>query len=431
MNISRNTAVGLVIGALALIGLGIASGYRLARRSESVQGMGALPVAGTPPGGGKALYWYDPMVPNQHFDQPGKSPFMDMQLIPKYADEGATAGRAGDAHGGVRISPNMVQSLGIRLGRVERAGIPSDLHAVGSVTFDERLLELVQSRVEGYVTQLHVKAPYEHVHRGQPLAEILSPQWLEAQQQYIALLESNADPTGALLEATHDRLAVLGVPDRTIRALESSHKPSTTTTVYAPTEGVVTELSVRAGSAFMAGASLFRINGLETVWVNAQIPEARVSSAAAGWSAQVHATAWPDTAFKGRVLAVLPDVDPRTRTLTARVAIDNEDLKLSPGMYVTLDFAGSASELDLVIPSEAIIATGRRKVVIVARPGSGGFDVANVTTGREQEERTVILSGLTEGESVVLSGQFLIDSEASLTATLSRLESNTSPGTQP
>lgn len=431
MNISRNAAVGVAIGVLALIGLGIASGYRLARRNESIQGMTALLRASAPTPGGKPLYWYDPMVPNQHFDQPGKSPFMDMQLVPKYADEGAAAGRAGDAYGGVRISPNMAQNLGIRLGRVERATLPSQLHAVGSVAFDERLLELVQSRVEGYVTRLHVKAPYEHVHRGQPLAEILSPQWLESQQQYIALLESNADPTGSLIEATRDRLAVLGVPDRTIQALESTHKPSATTTVNAPTDGVVTELSVRAGSAFMAGASLFRINGLETVWVNAQIPEARVSSATAGSSAQVHATAWPGTAFKGRVLAVLPEVDPQTRTLVARVAIDNEGLKLSPGMYVTLDFAGPASELELVIPSEAIIATGRRKVVIVARPGSGGFDVANVTTGREEEGRTVILSGLTEGESVVLSGQFLIDSEASLTATVSRLESNTSPETQP
>ena len=431
MSLSRNMTVGMGFGALVLIGLGLAGGYWLGRQGQSMESVSQPPAAIAADPGRKALYWYDPMVPNQHFDAPGKSPFMDMQLVPKYADESAGPGQVGEAHGGVRVSPNMVQNLGIRLGRVERVKLPADLHAVGSVAFDERLLELVQSRVEGYVTHLYVKAALDHVHRGQRLAEILSPQWLESEKQYIALVDSNADPTGALLKATRDRLAVLGVPEETIRALENTHKPSTATTVYAPTDGVVTELTARGGSAFMAGASLFRINGLETVWVNAQIPEAQVSSAAAASSVQAHATAWPGVSFKGHMLALLPEVDPQTRTLTARVEIDNERLKLSPGMYVTLDFVGSASEPELVIPTEAVIATGRRKVVIVARPDSRGFDVANVTAGREQGGRTVILSGLTEGESVVLSGQFLIDSEASLTATVGRLESSSTPRANP
>jgi Cu(I)/Ag(I) efflux system membrane fusion protein len=226
-----------------------------------------------------------------------------------------------------------------------------------------------------------------------------------------------------LREAARERLSVLGVPEATIRVLESSQKPNTTTTVYAPTDGVVTELAAREGSAFMSGASLFRINGLKSVWINAQIPEAQVSSAVAGSTVEAHATAWPAATFKGHVIALLPDVDPQTRTLTARVAIDNEGFRLSPGMYVTLDFASSQSEPLLTVPSEAVIATGERKVVIVARADGGGFDVADVTTGREQDGRTVILSGLTEGESIVLSGQFLIDSEASLTAAVSRLQS--------
>jgi Cu(I)/Ag(I) efflux system membrane fusion protein len=395
--------------------MGVAGGYWLARQSDDpMHSVSAAPAASTAGADRKPLYWYDPMVPNQHFDKPGKSPFMDMQLVPKYSDEAAGAG-------GVRVSSNAVQNLGIRLGRVERIALTSRLRAVGSVVFDERLLEVVQARVEGYITRLHVKARFEHVHRGQPLAEILAPQWLEAQQEYLALLSADAQRTETLREAARERLAILGVPNDTIDTLASTRKPNATITVHAPVDGVVTELEARQGAAFMSGASLFRINGLKTVWVNAQIPEAQVSAATTGSKVDVHATAWPGVAFKSQVLAILPDVDRETRTLTARVAIDNKRWRLSPGMYVTLDFTSQDGEPQLVVPSEAVITTGERKVVIVAR-GDDGFDVANVTTGREQEGHTTILSGLKEGESIVLSGQFLIDSEASLTATVSRLE---------
>lgn len=417
MKIQRHTLMGIVLGAaLVFMGLGGLGGYWLAEREGPMR---AAPPATAGTAEQKPLYWYDPMVPNQHFDKPGKSPFMDMQLVPKYADEGGEAG-------GVRVSPNMVQNLGIRLGRVERTALPSHLRAVGSVAFDERLLELVQARVEGYVTALHVKTPFERVRRGEPLAEIVAPEWREAERQYLALLKSNAAGADTLREAARQRLSVLGVPDATVRVLESTHKPDATTTIYAPVDGVVSELSVRTGSTFASGAGLFRINGLKTVWVNAQIPEAQVSAAAAGSSVEAHATAWPGTPFKGHVVALLPDVDPQTRTLTARVSIENEGYRLSPGMYVTVDFASRQGEPQLVVPSEAVIATGERKIVIVARAG-GEFEVANVTTGREQQGRTVILTGLEEGESIVLSGQFLIDSEASLTATMSRLHGATPP----
>jgi membrane fusion protein, copper/silver efflux system len=423
MSIPRQTLAGIVVGAVMLTSVGAVAGYWMARRGSSVQVMNAGPDPAANKLDRKPLYWYDPMVPNQHFDKAGKSPFMDMQLVPKYADETGAAG-------GVRVSPNIVQNLGIRLGRVERTALRSRLRAVGSVAFDERLLELVQARVAGYVTELHVKAPFERVKRGQPLAEILAPQWLEAEQQYLALLNADVDGSALLREAARVRLAVLGVSETTIRALERTRKPNATTTVYAPTDGVVTELAARTGSTFMSGASLFRINGLKTVWVNAQIPEAQVSAARSGSTVQVSATAWPGVAFKGHVLALLPDVDPQTRTLTARVAIENVGYRLSPGMYVTLEFAGNPGEPQVVVPSEAVIATGQRKVVIVAHEGSR-FDVADVTTGSEQEGRTTILSGLQEGESIVLSGQFLIDSEASLTATVSRLQSAPSPEVPP
>jgi membrane fusion protein, copper/silver efflux system len=370
----------------------------------------------------KVLYWHDPMVPGQRFDKPGKSPFMDMQLVPVYADE-ETGGPA------VRVSSNVTQSLGIRIGKVEKAVLKPRLAAVGNVAFDERSLTLVQARTEGYVTQLHVKSPLEHVTRGQPLADILSPQWVSAQEEYLALLDAQTERAQSIRDATRQRLTVIGVPEATIRAIEKDHKTRANTTVVAPTDGVVTELAVREGATFIAGALLFRINGLRTVWVNAEVPEAQVSMIPAGSSVVARATAWPGMSFTGRVVELLPDVNLETRTLPVRIVLENPERKLAPGMFVSLEFTGKAGEPQLVVPSEAVIMTGERNAVIVAREG-GGFDVADVTVGTEVDGKTAILSGLTEGQSIVISGQFLIDSEASLRSTVTRLSGTAEAGAQ-
>ena len=404
----------LVAAALAMGTLG---GYLLASRhaGEASEAAEKHSMAGNEER--RVLYWHDPMVPGQKFDKPGKSPFMDMDLVPVYADEG------GD--GGIRISPAMSQNLGIRLGTVEKTILRQQLNAVGNVTFDERLLELVQARVTGYVTRLYVKAPLERVRRGQPLAEILSPDWLAAQQEYLALLNAKSDSAMLIRDAARQRLVVLGVPETAIRAIDADRKTHPTTTIVAPIDGAVTELAVREGSTFMAGAPLFRINGLKSVWVHAQVPESQVSMVARGAKAKARATGWPAETFEGEVIALLPEVDAETRTLIARVALDNPSDRLAPGMYVSLEFAWEQGEPQLVVPSEAVIMTGERAVLIVASEG-GSFDVANVTVGTDVEGKTTILSGLKEGQSVVLSGQFLIDSEASLKSTVSRLETTTS-----
>lgn len=403
--------IAVVVAATAV---GMVLGYLAAPREDSNRSGAQPPAEDATQSERKVLYWHDPMVPGAKFDKPGKSPFMDMQLVPVYADEA-------DGGDGVRVSASASQNLGIRLGTVEKAVLHRQLHAVGSVTFDERLLELVQARVGGYATRLHVKAPLERVRRGQPLVEILSPEWLAAQQEYLALLDGESVSAQRIREAARQRLVVLGVPEAAIRAIETDRKTHPTTTVSSPIDGVVTELSVREGSAFAAGAPLFRINGLASVWVNAQVPEARVSMIPPGAPTTARATAWPGESFAGRVIALLPEVDPQTRTLTARVALDNPRDRLAPGMYVSLEFAGSQNEPQLIVPSEAVIMTGQRSVVIVVREG-GGFDVANVTIGTEADGKTTILSGLTEGQSVVVSGQFLIDSEASLRSAIGRLE---------
>jgi membrane fusion protein, copper/silver efflux system len=396
----------LALAVLALL-LGIAIGYGVSR----LGGSDALaPLTKTEDR--RILYWHDPMKPEHRFDKPGKSPFMDMDLVPVYADEQTSAA--------VQIDPGIAQNLGIRLGRVERSVVPVSLAMVGSVSFDERLVEVVQARVEGYVTRLHVKSILTPVRRGQPIAEIVAPAWLEAQQDYIALLDVDGDRAKAIRAAARERLTILGVPEATILALEKQRKADASTTIHAPIDGVVTELAIRAGSTFMPGAALVRINGMATLWVNARVPEAQVSLISEGVRGEVRAMAWPDVTFTGRVISLLPDVDPQTRTLTARVEIENRERKLSPGMFVSLRFEPPQASPQLVVPSEAVIRTGTRDVVIVARE-QGGFDVAEVNIGAERGGLTTILSGLEIDQSVVLSGQFLIDSEASLKSTLDRL----------
>lgn len=399
-----------IAAALALL-IGVAAAaYWLGRRSGDRSDQEHASAATH--GERKVLYWHDPMKPDVKFDKPGKSPFMDMQLVPVYA------GEEGDA--AVRISPTVGQNLGIRLGEVEKSVLRTRLAAVGSVAFDDRLVEVVQARVEGYVTRLHVKAPLERVRRGQPLADILSPDWQAAQDEYLALLDAQSQRGRSIRDAARQRLVVLGVPEAAIRNLEETRKTNAATTLLAPINGIVTELAVREGATFMPGAMLFRLNGLETVWVNAQVPEAQVSMVKTGSSVEARATAWPGVTFNGRIAALLPEVDAQTRTAPVRIAIGNADFKLTPGMFVSLDFVGSPGEPQLVVPSEAIIVTGERSVVIVVRD-DGGFDVAAVTRGAEAEGKTAILYGLQEGQSVVLSGQFLIDSEASLKSAVERL----------
>ena len=411
-----NNTVKLALAAMVILVAGGLAGYWFAARQSDESQLHQVAE------GRKVLYWHDPMRPDVKFDKPGKSPFMDMQLVPVYADEEPGAA--------VRVDPTLAQNLGIRLGTVEKAALSPRLSAVGSVTFDEQLVEVVQARVEGYVTRLHVKAPLARVKRGQALAEITAPAWLEAQEEYLALRDVRSERGKSIRDAARERLRVLGVPSATIENLDANGKVDASTTLSAPIEGVVTDLAVREGAAFMPGATLFRINGLGSVWVNAQIPEAQVSMIPMGASVIARATAWPDTQFKGRVLALLPDVDPQTRTLSVRIALDNTGSKLAPGMFVTVELSAQSNEPQLVVPSEAIIVTGERSVVIVARDGAG-FDVAEVTTGTELESRTAILSGLQEGQRIVLSGQFLIDSEASLKAGLSRLSGPAERGETP
>jgi len=362
----------------------------------------------------KVLYWHDPMVPGQRFDKPGKSPFMDMQLVPMYEDNNKDAS-------GVSISPGVQQNLGIRFATVRRADVSSSFDAVGTVQFDERLNVAVQTRVAGYVERLDVRAPMEQVRKGQPLATIFAPDWLGPQNELLALQRSGVSPD--LIAAARDRMRAMSIPPELIRQSEKAGAAQARFVLTAPSSGVVAELGVRDGMAVVSGTTLFRIAGLEKVWFVAEIPEAQELRLHAGQKVKAVLQADSAQSFDGELQEVIPGIDTATRTLKARFEVDNTLGKLTPGMLLRLQVAG-ANRARLVVASEAVIRTGQRIVVIV-RTASGAFESREVSLGADVGDDVEVLQGLSEGEQVVASGQFLIDSEARLRSVLGGMASPT------
>jgi len=366
-------------------------------------------------GSGKTVkYWYDPMVPNQKFDKPGKSPFMDMMLEPKYANEGSDG-----EEGGVAISSQTAQNLGIRLEKVSTKSFGESFSAVGRIEPDEHRFYAVQTRIPGFVERLSVRAVGDPISKGQKIAEIYAPDLLAAQQEYLALLNLNSvDSDNSLKQAARNRLKLLGMTEAEITAITKSGKSSPRFGVYAPESGIVTELGVREGGQLMAGSSLIQISDLSQVWMIAEVPERDAARLKPGITADVQLQSLPGEVFKGKVGYLYPMLNDSSRTLQVRIELPNKGNRLRPGMYANVEFTGQTHEA-LSAPTESIIATGKRKVVIVKE--ANGYRPIEIKTGQERDSYTEILDGLNKDEEVVVSGQFLIDSEASLSGVLARL----------
>ena len=403
------------VGGYALYSVGMNQGMKMGGAAGSSPSAGDTLQAAAGTGDKKVLYWHDPMVPGQKFDKPGKSPFMDMQLVPVYATDNNDDGK-------VSISPRVQQNLGMRTAVVVKGSLASKLEAVGSVAFNDRDVAVVQARSNGFVERLMVRAPLDPVRKGQALAEIYVPEWVAAQEEYKTARRISTQPGGiaGLADAAKQRMQLVGISDEQIRAIEASGEVQSRFTLFAPISGVITELAAREGMTVMAGAPLFRINGLSTVWVNAEVPETAAAELRPGAKVEARTPALPGTAFKGVVSAILPEVNPLTRTLKARVELPNAKGQLTPGMFATISFSKTLGNDMLLIPSEAVIATGKRNVVIVTT-GDGRFAPVEVELGIESNGQTQIRKGLAAGQKVVVSGQFLIDSEASLKGSIGRM----------
>lgn len=352
----------------------------------------------------KVLYWYDPMVPGQRFDKPGKSPFMDMDLVPRYADEEkATAG--------VSISTQQQQNLGMKTARAQVRQLVSPFSAFATVSTDERSVSVVSAPANGVVTKLFVNAPQQQVKAGEPLAQLWIPQWTTAQQEYLAVRQLG---DAGLTQAARERLALQFMPEEVIRTLERSGKPQTTMTLRAAQAGYVVKLDVREGAQITATAPLFEVASLDPVWLVIDYPQTQAQSLAVGNKMVATSESWPGEQFHGTVSELLPQMETTTRTLKARVVLENPGQKLKPGMYLTVARAEESKRPPvLAVPEEAVINSGGSSRLLIAT-GDGYFHPVNVETGLTAQGWTEIRSGLKEGDSVVTSGQFLIDSEASL-----------------
>lgn len=374
-----------------------------------------------PTTGKKILYYHDPMVPGNKFDKPAKSPFMDMMLVPVYAD-----GDSGADQGKVTISARIQQNLGLRTAAVTEGTLSLQVSAVGNIAFNERDQALVQARASGYIERLHVRATLDRVSKGQVLAELYVPDWIAAQEEFLSVQRMHGTDLEALVDAARQRMRQTGMNDEQIRAVESSGTTQPRIRLTAPVSGVVVELAAREGMTVMPGATLFRISGLSTVWANAEVPESQSALIRPGGKVQASSAASPSTILRGTVQAILPEVNASTRTLKARVELSNPGYTLVPGMFVNMRFMDMRAEKSLLIPTEAVIQTGKRTVVMLAED-KGKFRPVEVEVGIESNGQTEIKRGLQAGQQVVVSSQFLIDSEASLKGFEARLNDPPKP----
>jgi membrane fusion protein, copper/silver efflux system len=369
--------------------------------------------------GQKILYYHDPMVPANKFDKPGKSPFMDMMLVPVYAGAGSDEGK-------VTVSPRIQQNLGLRTAEVAEGTLSPQVSTVGSIAFNERDLAIVQARASGYVERLHVRATLDPVRKGQPLVDLYVPDWIAAQEEFLALRRMRASDNGELADAARQRLRQVGMSEEQIRLVESTGRTQPRITLVAPIGGVAVEIGAREGMTVSPGMTLMKINGLSSVWANAEVPESQAALLRPGAKVQARTPAVPGETFNGQVQAILPEVNAATRTLKARMELANPGSRLVPGMFVAMDFMDMRPRKSLLVPSEAVIQTGKRTVVMLAEEG-GHFRPVDVQAGIESGGQTEIKSGLQVGQKVVISSQFLIDSEASLRGLEARLNNAPPP----
>ena len=369
--------------------------------------------------GKKIIYYHDPMVPGNKFDKPAKSPYMDMMLVPVYADSDSDGSK-------VTVSPRIQQNLGVRTAEVSEGVLSPQVSAVGNISFNERDQAFVQARATGYIERLYVRATLDRVSKGQALAELYIPDWIAAQEEFLSVQRMQGTDLETLIDAARQRMRQVGMNDEQVRLVESSGKTQPRIALIAPIGGVVVELMAREGMTVMPGATLFRINGLGSVWANAEVPESQAALIRPGTTVQANSAAAPGTILRGTVQALLPEVNAATRTLKARVELSNPGNVLVPGMFVNMQFIDVRANKSLLIPTEAVIQTGKRVVVMLAED-KGKFRPVEVETGIESSGQTEIKRGLQLGQRVVVSSQFLIDSEASLKGVQARLNDTPKP----
>ena len=398
--------------------------FRRDEPGKSPMGMDLVPVYADEPDDNKEsekeiLYWVAPMDPSFRRDGPGKSP-MGMDLVPVYADETAK----GSEEGAVRISASVEQNLGVRTSKAERRSLWRKVEATGYIGFDESRLSQINVRTEGWVQRLLVETEGERVKKGQLLFEFYSPQLVNAQKEYV---QAKSRGDSRLLLAAENKLQSLGMAGPGIERLAKTGTVSDSTQVLAPQDGIITHLHIQEGIFIKPDTDIMSLADLSSVWLQAGVFESQADWVAESQSAEARLNYMPGEVFTGRVDYVYPVLDPVNRTLQVRLRFDNPGERMKPNMYARVTIFGKSHPGALSIPREALIRGARFDRVVVSL-GDGSYRVREVISGIESGEWVEITSGLDAGDVVVSSAQFLIDSEASLTGSIHRLEATDSMG---
>ena len=405
----RNKLAVTVIG-VATISLvaGGGAGYWIAHQKDNPQST----LAGQQQDA-KVLYWYDPMKPEQHFDKPGKSPFMDMQLVPKYADENTAM--TDESRPTVKIDPSLQQNLAIRYATVEQAVMGNTLLTNGILQANERQVAILQTRASGFVQRVYGHAVGDMVRQGSPIADISIPEWTGEQTEFLAVLRTG---DRSLIQASRQRLQLLGIPQNVIHQVERTRRVQSNITLQAPISGFIDSLEVRNGMALAMGQTLATIKGINPIWLEAAVPEKQIAGIKRGMSVEANFAAFSQK-VTGKVIDILPTLDTTSRTIKVRIELPNPSGQLKPGMFASVNIINNPQS-SLVVPEQAVIRTGTRNVVIVGRE-QGRFEPVVVQLGQSDGNKIAVLQGLKAGQRVVISGQFLIDSEANLQGVLDKL----------
>ncbi len=374
----------------------------------------------------KILYWRAPMDPTYISDKPGKSP-MGMDLIPVYEGEEPTSGGST-----ITIDPNVVQNIGVRTAPVEVKKLHREIRTVGHVDYDEETMYRINTKFSGWIEKLYVDETGQRVYKGQPMLDIYSPELVATQEEYLLAYKNAqklrnsqfaevAQSGDDLLQAVRQRLLLWDISEAQIRELETTGQVRKTMTLYAPHDCIVIHKNAEEGMYAKAGMDLFRVADLTKVWVYAHLFEYEIPWVHVGDEVEMESPYIPGIVYKGRVKYIYPYLDKKTRDVKVRLEVPNPDLRLKPQMYVNVRFLDEMKQPTPVVPSEAVIRTGRRNIVFIAL-GNGRFEPREIVLGAEGEnEEFQVLAGLKGGEQIVTSAQFLLDSESRIQEAIQKM----------
>ena len=426
--LSRAKFILLVLAVVVVIALGVSFRQELLSWTRSHTPVDEhaghdLSTMAAAPGEREILYWYDPMHPAYKSDKPGVAPDCGMQLVPKYADEAEAMKDM--PPGTVMLSAEKQQLIGVRTSQVRRERLLRTIRTVGRLEADETKIARVHVKVAGWVEEVFVDFVGKLVKKGQPLFTLYSPELVSTQREYLIARRGNkylgdspyqevAQGAESLLRAARARLELWDISEEQIQKLEETGEVTRTMTLYSPLEGFVTQRNLYPRVYVTPEAELYEVADLSTMWVYVDIYEYEVSYVQVGQAATMRLSYFPGKTYSGRVTYVYPTLDPKTRTIRVRLEFPNPDFGLKPEMYADVELKVDYG-VQTLVPSEAVLDSGVRQIVFLAQPG-GFFEPREVQVGSRLENQYIILSGLNVGETIVTSGNFLIDSESRLSA---------------